>query len=126
MGGSFAVGRGTAPVPPPVVITKTVPAPVVPAPEQPKAKSKLLSPPPLTKPAPIVKEHKKRIKERKKKEAKTAAKAVPLNCEPSGSGLPSCARVRQCSAQMSWSQQMAAYRRSTPAQIAHGKRCLGL
>lgn len=39
--------------------------------------------------------------------------------------LPSCAVVQREYQRMTWAQQMAAYRRATTEEIAHGKRCLG-
>lgn len=40
--------------------------------------------------------------------------------------LPSCAVIRREYERMTYGQRIAAYARATPAEVAHGKRCLGM
>ena len=110
LGGGIAIGRSTAPVPPAIV----APAPVAPVVETPKAAPKITPIPKLIAPAPIMRPE-RRVKAKKKQKVVRTAR-----------GGDSCAAIRRQAQSMSWSQKMAAYQNATPAQIAHGRRCLGM
>lgn len=135
-GGGFAGGRVTAPAPPQAEVREVVryvpiPAPAVLAPmaEAPDAPvvvpvEPAASPPVVeTKPLPPPVEMK-----RPKVEAKSPAKSAPKPRAPAPkrSSLPSCAVVEREYQRMSIAEKWAAYRKATPEQIAHGKRCLGM
>lgn len=94
---------------PPVIAPPVIEAPLLPPPrpkvEQPKPKPK----PPL------------RLLPKPEKEA-AAKKPRPMVHK----ALPSCAEVKREYDAMSWPERMAAYRKATTEEIAHGKHCLGL
>lgn len=111
-GGSFIGSRGPAPaIPAPPVerLIKLPPAaPLGQAHKPPPAEVK----PPLPVPRPKIE-----VKPKPKPEAKRPRQAKKA--------LPSCEYIRREKARMSWSEQWAEYQKATPAEIAHGKRCLG-
>lgn len=106
----------TAKEPTPPVITKPEPPPEAKPVAVPKAKPAPL--PKLRAPAPIMREHKKTRRKRAEKKLERKIKARPR--------MPSCAAIRSAYNRMDWSAKMAAYRRASAEQIAHGRKCLGL
>ncbi len=123
-GVSFVGGRMTAPVPPAEVRYVQIPAPVV---HVPVPEAAPVEPAPLVEPAPPAE-----VKPPPKVIAKPKPKPQPVKepkrrrePTPAKTGLPSCEFVKREYQRMSYVQQMAAYQRATPEQIAHGKRCLG-
>lgn len=135
-GASFSAGVGggrlTAPAPTPQVELQVVPAAsctagtietapaLPPAPVEPPAPP-AVAPPADVKPAPPA-----------KVEAKPKAKPKPVvpspkpRPAPAKRSLPSCAVIKREYERMTWPQKMAEYNRATPAEVAHGKRCLGM
>lgn len=103
LGGGIAIGRGTAPV--------VAPAPVTTPVEAPKAAPRAAPIPKLIAPTPIMRPE----RHKSKRKVRTVRR-----------GGDSCAAIRRQAGSMSWSQKMAAYQSATPAQIAHGRRCLGM
>lgn len=124
----FVGGRMTAPVPPAEVRYVPVSAPPIeviaePAPIAPPAEPAV--PAPAEAAAPVEVKPVKPLP-RPKVEVKPKEQPKPKSRPPAPKKtLPSCAVVKREYQTMSWAQQMAAYRRATPDEIAHGKRCLG-
>ncbi len=115
-----------AEVPPPEpAIEHPAPAPVDPSP----APAPPLSLPPAsveTKPPPAPKvQAKPKPAPAKPKPEKEIVVRKPRPPAPAKKGLPSCAVIKREYETMTYAQQMAAYYRATPEEVAHGKRCLG-
>ena len=128
-GGSFVGGRVTAPVPPPPppeVRYVLIPAPASQAPPaeaapvEPAVEAPALPAPVDAKPIPA---SRPKIEAQAKVQIKPARVRIPSARK---SRLPSCAFIRREYEAMTMAQRWAAYRRATPEQIAHGKRCLGM
>ncbi len=134
-GGGYTGGRVTAPAPEPEVRFVHIPMPAIMAPQidvapvelapvpaspatvptepDPVAAAPAAEPKPLPRPRPKVE-----VKPKPRPEKKRAA-------SHSTRGMPSCAVVKREYDAMGWPERMAAYRKATPEEIAHGKRCLG-
>jgi len=111
-----------APLVPPVEAAPVEPAaiapPEEPAPAAPIEPPAVIAAPVDAKPLPPV---------RPKIESKTKEQPKPQKSRPPApkKTLPPCAVVKREYERMSWTEQMAAYRRATAEEVAHGKRCLG-
>lgn len=46
--------------------------------------------------------------------------------KPRAKSLPSCAEIKRRRDAMTFAEQLQAYSRATPEEVAHGRRCLGL
>lgn len=46
--------------------------------------------------------------------------------KPRPKALPSCAEIKRRRDSMTFAEQLAAYSRATPEEVAHGRRCLGI
>lgn len=78
----------------------------------PKIAKRKWEPLPTVRPIPPI------MKEEKRRPVKQA--------RPRAKQLPSCAVIRARRQAMTLPEQLAAYSRATPEEIAHGRRCLGL
>lgn len=101
-----------APLAPPVRPSAAPPA----EPPKPPAKVEAKQKPPPPKPV-----HKAQPKPQPKPE-QPIRKPRP----PAQKALPSCAVIKREYETMTYAQQLAAYYRASPEEIAHGKRCLGM
>lgn len=133
----YVGGRMTAPAPEPEVRFVHIPMPAIVAPqidvapvEPPPGPA---SPPPAAVPpdpepaaAAPASEPKPLPRPRPKAEAKPKPRPEKRVAAHSTRGMPSCAVVKREYDAMSWPERMAAYRKATPEEVAHGKRCLGL
>lgn len=132
----FVGGRMSAPEPEVRFIHIPVPAISLPAdvatvpdaaatvePQAPASASVAAQDPPIaetkveTKPVP---RPRPKVENRPKPEKKRPA----VTTRPARS-MPSCAAIKREYDAMSWPERMAAYRKATPEEVAHGKRCLG-
>lgn len=111
--------------PPEPAIEQLAPAPL----ERPAAPAPPVINPPApteTKPPPAPKvQAKPKPPQAKPKPEKEIVVRKPRTPVSPKNGLPSCAVIKREYETMTYAQQMAAYYRATPDEIAHGKRCLG-
>lgn len=124
----FVGGRMSVPAPPAEVRYVPIPAPValvMPAEAVPVVPAPAVEPAPAVI-APPVEEAASLPAPRPKAEPKPEKPAAKRRQHASRSSLPSCAFIRREYEAMTMAQRWAAYRRATPEQIAHGKRCLGM
>ena len=78
----------------------------------PKIAKRKWEPLPKIKPIPPI------MKEEKRRER--------VKVKPRTKSLPSCAVIRARRDSMTWAEQLAAYSRATPEEVAYGRRCLGI
>lgn len=105
------------PVQAPPPVEAALPEAEPPAPPEPPAAAS--APAAEVKPVP-------KVEAKSKPKPKPVAPPKPRAAAPPKRSLPSCELIKREYARMTWSQKMAEYSRATPAEIAHGKRCLGM
>jgi len=119
----------------PVTASPEAPAPPAPVePVAPIAEPPVSAPPPAPVEAKPLPAPRPKVEAKPKPQPKAQPKPKPERDAPAkklrppastNKALPSCAVVQREYEAMSWPERMSAYRRATPEEIAHGKRCLG-
>lgn len=126
--GGLALLAGTSPQRPVPKAPVETSVPVQPA-EKIAAKKKVTPLPKLKAPGPIVQQERKargKGMRNKRERTKRAGEKKERPKLKRTASLPSCARIQAAYNRMSVSERWAAYQTATPAQIAHGRQCLGL